>query len=170
MSGLKLKKVVIGADEIDSIVRHSVAPLDQAGAQHSQSPITAEGGAVISDPTPANMAGSRRKSVIWDTISILIEATVVLYGRFVMPPERRGSTSSYSHIIIPALIVESSVNPSTDRSHDGARGDNNSARSNNNSTWGDNDRACSDATRPVYAGRADDGACFRRRQGNEASY
>jgi hypothetical protein len=87
-----------------------------------------------------------------------------------MPPERRGSTSSYSNIIIPALIVESSVNPSTDRSHDGARGDNNSARSNNNSTWGDNDRACSDATRPVYAGRADDGACFRRRQGNEASY
>jgi len=105
------------------------------------------------------MAGSRRKSVIWDTISILIEATVVLHGRFVTPPERRGSTSSYSHIIIPAVIVESSVSPSTDRSHDGARGDNNSARSNNNSTWGDNDRACSDAAR--NAGRADDGACFR---------
>lgn len=124
---------------------------------------------MISYPTPANMAGSRRKSVIWDTISILIEATVVLHGRFVTPPERRGSTSSYSHIIIPAVIVESSVSPSTDRSHDGARGDNNSARSNNNSTWGDNDRACSDATRPVYAGCADDGACFRRRQGNEGS-
>ena len=90
----------------------------------------------MSYPTPANMAGSRRKSVIWDTISILIEATVVLHGRFVTPPERRGSTSSYSHIIIPAVIVESSVNPSTDRSHDGAPGDINSARSNNNSTWG----------------------------------
>jgi hypothetical protein len=43
-------------------------PAGQAGAQHSQSPITAEGGAVIGYPTPANMAGSRRKSVIWDTI------------------------------------------------------------------------------------------------------
>ena len=75
------------------------------------------------------------------------------------------------HVIIPAVIVESSVNPSADRSHDGtSRGDNNSARSNNNSTWGDNDRACSDAARPVYSGRADDGACFRCRQGNEASY
>jgi hypothetical protein len=58
------------------------------------------------------------------------------------------------HVIITAVIVESSVNSSADRSHDGAPGD-------NNSTWGDNDRACSDAARPVYAGRADDGACFR---------
>jgi hypothetical protein len=44
--------------------RHVCTPLDQAGAQHSQSPITAEGGSVMSYPTPANVARSRRKSVI----------------------------------------------------------------------------------------------------------
>ena len=67
------------------------------------------------------------------------------------------------HVIIPAVVVESSVHPSADRSHDGT------VRSNNDSTWGDNDRARSNAARPVYSGRADDGACFRCRQGNEAS-
>ena len=56
--------------EGNEIPAFDAPPLDQAGAQHSQSPITAEGGAVIRYTTPANMAGSRRKSVIWDTISI----------------------------------------------------------------------------------------------------
>jgi hypothetical protein len=54
--------VAIGADEIDSIVRHSVAPLDQAGAQHSLSPITAEGGAVIRHPKPAICPGTDVKA------------------------------------------------------------------------------------------------------------
>jgi hypothetical protein len=75
------------------------------------------------------------------------------------------------HVIIAAVIVESSVNPSADRSdNDRVRSDNHSTRSNNNSTGGDNDRARGDAARPVYSDRADDGACFRCRQGNEASY
>jgi hypothetical protein len=33
-------------------------PLDEAGAQHSQSPITAEGGAVIQVSYTGNMAGN----------------------------------------------------------------------------------------------------------------
>ena len=75
------------------------------------------------------------------------------------------------HVIIRPSSLDLSVNPSADRSdNDRARSDNHRTRSNNNSTWGDNDRACGDAARPVYSGRADDGACFRCRQGNEASY
>jgi hypothetical protein len=60
--------------------------MGQAGAQHSQSPITAEGGAVMRYPTPANMAGSRRKNVIWDTIST---------GIALWPDVRSGSKSRH---------------------------------------------------------------------------
>jgi hypothetical protein len=50
---------------------------------------------VISYPTPANMAGSRRKSVIWDTISILIEAPsffAVVLSRLLSVEERHHPT------------------------------------------------------------------------------
>ena len=73
------------------------------------------------------------------------------------------------HVTIAAIFVGFFSKPSADRSHDGrARADNNSARSNNDSAWGDNDRVCGDAARPVYSGRADDGACFRCCQGKAA--
>ena len=45
-------KMNLGSDEIGSVIWHSAAPMDQAGAQHSQSPITAEGGAMIRKSTP----------------------------------------------------------------------------------------------------------------------
>jgi hypothetical protein len=65
------------------------------------------------------------------------------------------------HVISRPSSLDLSVNPSADRSdNDRARSDNHRTRSNNNSTWGDNNRACGDAARPVYSGRADDGACL----------
>src|SRR5882672_2305001 len=44
--------------------RHVMHSHGQAGAQHSQSPITAEGGAVMMISHTGNMSGRRRKSVI----------------------------------------------------------------------------------------------------------
>ena len=44
-------------------------PRGQAGAQHSQSPITAEGGAVIMKSNARNTSGSRRKCVTSDTLA-----------------------------------------------------------------------------------------------------
>ena len=46
------KKMAVPTDEIGAIVRHRAAPLDEAGAQHSLSPIKANGGAVIMQPIP----------------------------------------------------------------------------------------------------------------------
>jgi hypothetical protein len=40
-------KMAVAANDVRSIVRHAMCPLARAGAQHSQSPITAEAGAVI---------------------------------------------------------------------------------------------------------------------------
>jgi hypothetical protein len=39
--------MAVAANDVRSIVRHAMCPLARAGAQHSQSPITAEAGAVI---------------------------------------------------------------------------------------------------------------------------
>ena len=42
--------MAVSTDEIGAIVRHRAAPFDEAGAQNSQSPIKADGGAVIMQP------------------------------------------------------------------------------------------------------------------------
>jgi hypothetical protein len=49
--------------------RHVMHSDGQAGAQHSQSPKTAEGGAVIMISYTGNTSGSRRKSVVSDTLA-----------------------------------------------------------------------------------------------------
>jgi hypothetical protein len=46
----EVEKVSVAADEIGSVIRHGAAPLDKAGAQNSQSPKMAMGGAVMSRP------------------------------------------------------------------------------------------------------------------------
>ena len=62
-----------------------------------------------------------------------------------------------------------SVNPSAWSDDNSARSDNDRTWSNDDSSWGDKDRTC-DAARLVHTEDAvDDGARFRRRQGNEAS-
>jgi hypothetical protein len=43
-NGIELR---VDADDVSAIIWHGAAPFDQAGAQYSQSPIRAEGGAVI---------------------------------------------------------------------------------------------------------------------------
>src|SRR5580692_2331744 len=86
--------------EGNEIPAFDAPPLDQAGAQHSQSPITAEGGAVMKYPTPANMAGSRRKSVIWDTISI---------GSTACCRVRSSARSNCSIDATPALVMTSDL-------------------------------------------------------------
>jgi hypothetical protein len=49
--------------------RHVMYSHGQAGAQHSQSPITAEGGAVMMISDTGNTSGSRRKCVTSDTLA-----------------------------------------------------------------------------------------------------
>jgi hypothetical protein len=88
-----------------------------------------------------------------------------------LPCLKRAMKRRGLHVIIPAVVVGSSVNPSADRSdNDRVRSDNHSTRSNNNSTGGDNDRACGDAARPVHTGSANHGTRFRCRQGDKASH
>jgi hypothetical protein len=80
-------------------------PLDEAGAQHSQSPITAEGGAVIQVSYTGNMAGN-------------------MAGNAALRVKRRNSGVSSACLLWPSKSGDPIVDGSQrdDVMHDGSRG------------------------------------------------
>ena len=80
-------KMFVESDEIGSVIYHGAAPWDQAGAQHSQSPVTAEGGAVM------GTCSHVRWSALW-SIAHLAKSLTVKLVRFQKGPlqKSKGTT------------------------------------------------------------------------------
>jgi hypothetical protein len=66
-------KMSVATNDKRAIFRHGAAPLDQAGAQHSQSPMTAEGGAVM----------ATRSHVSWSALWSIAHLAKSLTGKLV---------------------------------------------------------------------------------------